>query len=404
MKQTHAVAAGLAFFALILTGCSARTAAGPAVATHPASVPTSASPAPARPACAPAGPAAGTSPAHRIPASWPERLLLRQSPAELISDEAVDPAAGTVYALISRTTTPMHGPYVLECIIARTGSVRRGASFRVGNLAMVAGYLWVYGSGSPGSPPAVYQAGPVTLARIRPIPLPRGAAGFGRPVFAAGAGHSVWIGYVRTLLRVAAATGAVLTRVTLPPGLAVGNISVDPAQKALYVSAARVVHGGLAGLVVFEYGARSGRRLAAASGGPLRYSVAGAALTAVPGGVWASFRTGMLGLTVHLSRSGLRIIAPPGPGIAHRGAVGLFHWPMYEATSYGGGALWLANQLGIVACLDPRTGAVRASERAAGSASQPIFLLPAVDPARHAIYGFSPRGLVQITPPRRCWR
>jgi hypothetical protein len=321
---------------------------------------------------------------------------------ELISGEAVDPAAGTVYALVSRTTTPTGGPYVLECITPRTGSVRHGASFPVGNLAMVSGYLWVYGSRSPGSPPAVEQADPVTLARIRPIPLPSGPAG--GPVFAGGAGDSVWIGYAQTLLRVAAATGAVLTRVTLPPGLAVTDISVDPAQAALYVSAARAVHDGFAGLVVLEYGARSGRRLAAASGGLLRYSVAGAMLTAVPGGVWASFRTGMLGLTVHLGRAALRMIAPPGPGVVHQGGVGLFHWPMYEATSYGGGALWLVNQLGIVACLDPRTGTVRASERATGSANQQIFLLPAVDPARHAIYAYNPRGLVQITPPRRCWR
>ena len=45
--------------------------------------------------------------------------------------------------------------------------------------------------------------------------------------------------------------------------------------------------------------------LAEASGGRLRYSVAGADLSAVPGGVWASFRTGMMGLTVHLGANGL---------------------------------------------------------------------------------------------------
>jgi len=156
--------------------------------------------------------------------------------------------------------------------------------------------------------------------------------------------------------------------------------------------------------VVLEYDARSGYRLAAAASGPLRYSVAGAALTAVPEGVWASFRTGMLGLTVHLGRAGLRMIAPPGPDIARRPADGLFHWPMYEVTGYGGGALWLANQLGIVACLDPRTGAVRASERTAGPSASPSFLLPAVDPVRRVIYTHDQRGLIQITPPRRCWR
>jgi hypothetical protein len=216
----------------------------------------------------------------------------------------------------------------------------------------------------------------------------------------------VWIGSDRTVLQVATATGSILRRVTLPPGLAVSGIAVDPAATTLYVSAAHVARdGGDWALAMLEYGARSGRRVATASGGLLRYSVAGAELTAVPGGVWASFRTGMLGLTLHLSRADLQMITPPGPRIA-RSRAGIFHWPMYEATAYGGGALWVVNQLGIVACLDPRTGKVRASERAGQSprsANQLIYQLLAVDPATHTIYARDLIGLIQITPPRRCW-
>jgi hypothetical protein len=87
--------------------------------------------------------------------------------------------------------------------------------------------------------------------------------------------------------------------------------------------------------------------LAAASGGLLRYSVAEAWLTAVPGDVWASFRTGMTGLTVHLRRKGLRMIATPGPGIAQTRPDGVFQWVMFEDASYGGGVVWVANQSGI---------------------------------------------------------
>jgi hypothetical protein len=271
----------------------------------------------------------------------------------------------------------------------------------VGRLTTAAGYLWVYGAPRPGAPPLIYQVNPATLARIRSIPLP-GPALFGGAAFATGAGGSVWIGSYRTVLQVAVATGIIMRRVTLPPGLAVSGIAVDPAATTLYVSAAHAARdGGLSGLVMFEYDARSGRKLAAASGGLIRYSVAGAALTAVPGGVWASFRTGMLGLTIHLGAKGLRMIAPPGPGIALDPATGVFHWPMYETTAYGGGALWVANQVGIVACLDPRTGKIRASEHL--PQSQLIYQLDAIDPTARTIFALHYGDLLQITPPHRCW-
>jgi hypothetical protein len=169
----------------------------------------------------------------------------------------------------------------------------------------------------------------------------------------------------------------------------------------MYVSAAHVAHGGMSGLVMLEYNARTGRKMAAAAGGLIRDSVAGAALTAVPGGVWASYRTGMLGLTIHLGAKGLRMIDPPGPGIALAPATGVFRWPMYETTTYGGGVLWVANQVGIVACLDPRTGTIRASEHL--PQSQLIYQFEAIDPSMRVIFALRNGDLLQITPPRRCW-
>jgi hypothetical protein len=162
-----------------------------------------------------------------------------------------------------------------------------------------------------------------------------------------------------------------------------------------------VVSGGIEGNEVLEFNARSGRRVATAASGLITYSVAGAALTAVPGGVWASFRTGMLGLTLHLRQQDLAQIAPPGPGVTGQSATGVFHWPMDATTLYDGGTLWLANQAGIVACLDPRTGEIRASERV--RQSQLIYQLLAVNTELHAIYALNTTGLLQITPPRRCW-
>ncbi len=59
---------------------------------------------------------------------------------------------------------------------------------------------------------------------------------------------------------------------------------------------------------MLEYDAHSGRLLVRSPARLLDESVAG---TAVPGGVWASFRTGLLGLTIHLCHRDLAMIPPP---------------------------------------------------------------------------------------------
>jgi hypothetical protein len=74
---------------------------------------------------------------------------------------------------------------------------------------------------------------------------------------------------------------------------------------------------------------------------------------------------------------------------------------MYETTSYGGGALWVANELAILACLDPRTGAIRASEHL--PLSQFISRFAAINPVARTIFALHYGDLLQITPPRRCW-
>ena len=367
---------------------------------------------PGRPAHRPVGSAApvraSTCPPARVvhrgeSTPWPARGVLRESRTEAGSSQVVDPGAGAVFLLAAATNPPETGPWVLCRISLATGVVRLGQTFQAGELAMASGYLWTYSGAGTSTQPVVSEVSPVTLARIRPIPLPRAPANFGLPVaVTAGPKGSVWIGYYRTLLRVDAATGRALARITLPPGLAVGNDAVAASRTTLYASGTHVAtDGGMAGLVMLEYDARSGRRLAGASGGLIRYSVAGAALTAVPGGVWASFRTGMMGLTIHLGANGLPMITPPGPRIGPTPPTGVFHWPMYATTSYGGGALWVANEAAIVACLDPRTGTVRASEHL--PAPRYISGFEAIDPVARTIFAFGYGALLQITPPRRCW-
>ncbi len=140
--------------------------------------------------------------------------------------------------------------------------------------------------------------------------------------------------------------------------------------------------------------------------------LAGVALTAMPGGVWASFRTGMLGLTIHLGQHDLAMITPPGPGVAQRPANGLFQWPMSATTVYGGGALWLVNEAGSSpasipkpaqsglasafrprgrlcgrrACLDPVPhDPTCASSARSGIGKSPLMLDPALRDVRHHV-------------------
>lgn len=87
-------------------------------------------------------------------------------------------------------------------------------------------------------------------------------------------------------------------------------------------------------------------------------------LTATPPGVWASYRTGMLGATILLRRDGLTTVLPPdytGRPASRLAASIPGRWG--ATTVYGGGALWLANESGVMARADPRTGDVRARTR-----------------------------------------
>jgi hypothetical protein len=174
-------------------------------------------------------------------------------------------------------------------------------------------------------------------------------------------------------------------------GLSVTDVAVDPAGKHLYVAAAPRQGGA----VVSEFAAGSGRLLVSASGRPLTFSIAGAFLTAVPAGAWASFRTGMLGETVLLRQRSLHAVT-----VADH--LGLFNWAMDNSTAYGGGALWLAVDGGRAGCADPATGKVRSHSKFTALASGGQFL--SVDPPQRRLLAFAGSAIVAITAPPRCLR
>jgi len=111
----------------------------------------------------------------------------------------------------------------------------------------------------------------------------------------------------------------------------------------------------------------------------------------------------MLGLSVLLSERALAAVIAPVPA---RTPEGVYYWPMFSSSVYGEGALWVTTQTGLVACVNPATGRVRASETVT---SQPVQLggLLVADGTARQVFGFVTntgyRGLVSVRPPRSCW-
>jgi len=340
---------------------------------------------------------AGSLAAGRAAPAWPARSLVVESPN--VSSQVL--SGGYLFTSVSQTPR-LRGPFLLERTSLETGVVRRGPRFSLDALAVAAGRVWLFPSCV--RQPRLVEVDPRRLAVVRAVRLPTGSDPCAGVALATGPDGSVWIGSSRTLLRIDAATGATLAHITLPARLRTGQVAVDPSGRSLYVSAAHAADGGIAGAELFEYDAVSGRLLAHASRGPIAFSTAGAALTAVPGGVWASFNTGNLGVTIHLRQRDLALVAPPGLGVFTDGGR-LFHWAMWGETVYGGGALWLANQGRFVACIDAQTGKVRASTRLPPSLEPDLL---GVDAAAQRLYildgSGQPRHVVELTPPRRCRR
>jgi outer membrane protein assembly factor BamB len=308
--------------------------------------------------------------------------------------QVLDPAHGLLYALVPRKLPSVSGPWVLRTVRLSSKTSRSGGTYPVSGIALAGGFLWAYGA-TPAGQAVISEINPRTLRTVRSENIASGYLGVGGVV--AGPAGSVWTGSGRRLLRLSVRTGAVLAQATLPTRLVLDQISASPGGTVLYASAVRVNIGGC---VMLEYSAVTGRLLTEAAGPPLAYAVAGAVLTAVPGGVWASFRTGMMGQSVLLSQRGLAIIAraPASPQL------GPYEWPMNSSAVYGGGTLWVTTGSGLVACLNPATGATHAEQIITSQAAQ-LWDLLAADPAPRLLYGLTlgSEALVAITPPPRCW-
>ena len=173
-------------------------------------------------------------------------------------------------------------------------------------------------------------------------------------------------------MRVDGTTGRVLASASVAGG-SLGSITVDPSSNDyLYVAS---TSGEFDKTQIVEFDAASGRRLASTSATSPVSDAVGAQLTAVSGTLWVTFRTGMNGQTVVLRQRDLAEVIPPGQGSP--AVDDIYLWPMGESVLYGDGTIWVDNVGGYWACLDPHTGAVKASEHV--PTGSPFAELLAVD-------------------------
>jgi outer membrane protein assembly factor BamB len=324
--------------------------------------------------------------------SWHADAVAALSPGTI--NVAVSPRGSAAYEMVVRSAT-RRGPFQLRRLGLAGQPGAKGPHFPVSDIRVTAGYVWVSGavllSGSSFRL-VLYQVDPATLRVLRSWRLTgKRSTGLQVVPVAQGPAGTVWAGFEQKLWRLNTRTGAVVRRVRLPSGLSVSDVAVDRARRHLYVSATP----RLGGAVLREYSAGSGRLLATASGAPLKFSASGAALTAVPGGVWVSYRTGMGGQTVLLRQRGLRVAALTG-------GRGLFNWFMLGSTRYGGGAVWLGVNSGAIGCIAPTTGRVRARARLGSMVGEGSLL--GVSAARREVYALGQSTILAITAPSRCWR
>jgi hypothetical protein len=340
----------------------------------------------------PPAPAARTGPG---PAGWHVRTVLPEGTRLRGAAQVISTRLGMDYSLV-----PVNRPgtrFQLRRTSLGSGATAAGPVFRVSGLRLASEWLWIYGpvyGGPHGNRVRLVlrqvNASSLRLVRSWTLLPTRRLASLSAVAVTPGPGpaRTVWVGFRRTLRLISASTGATLRRIRVPAGFSITDVASDELTHRLYVAAAPRLGGG----AVFEFQDVTGRLLASATGKPVEFAVAGAALTMVPGGVWASFRTGMLGQTVLLRARDLSAVPLHGP---------IFGWAMFASTVFGG-SLWLARLDGVIGCIGAQTGGVRA--RATLPALRDSGQLLTVDPDRHLVYALGQDGVVAITAPAACWR
>ncbi len=350
---------------------------------------------------------------HGSPGPWHSKVLVKKATAQVL-----DPTTRSAYGLVSESRFSQ-GPDLLEDFPLAGGAARKGPTFGVSGfsstLALADGFLWVSGTIGKGPAPGrplLCQVNPSTLHVVRQVRLPPPGPGNaeGLPALvSAGPRGTVWVGYRSTLVHLGVRSGAVLAIETVPSGT-IASLATDPTSHLLYVSVSYPsIDGREVDAAVEARAANDGQLLVTTSAtSPVTGSVAGGILTALPDGVVTSFRTGMDGETVLLGAADLAAIAPPGLGTASmrldQPPDNVFSWPMSASTLYANGILWIWNQWGVLACVDPASGAVRDSEQARRGSGDLLELLGTEHHSHQLVVATGHGEILALTVPRSCGR
>jgi hypothetical protein len=337
------------------------------------------------------------------PDQWEETTILSG-----VTPQAIDTESDTAYQLTSNFRVN-DGYGHLQRFDLVTQQMKSGPTFDVNALTLAAGYLWIYGSQTLLGRPlgaVLCEVSPSTLRLIRQVRIPNSGRRRGLPSsLTQGPGRSIWASFGRILVQVDAQTGAILRRVTIPSG-DIQSISSDPSGRYLYASVSYPkVNGKMVDQQVDEFSAQTGHALLATGAkSPITEAVAGGSLVALPDGVADSFRTGMAGATEFLRQNDLSLMTPLGVDPRNDGFTkppnDVFEWMMDASTLYADNTLWIANENGVLACVDPTTGALRESEQ--GTPAWPGQLVAIDLPGRRVLLAIN-NLLVAVTPPAPCW-
>jgi hypothetical protein len=306
------------------------------------------------------GDTSGRQPGQSVPGirPWTVTAVIE---ARLVNTPIALPSSPFAYGITVASTSPTSLWGRLSRIDVATGHIALGPKVpSYSQLFTLGGSLEVL---SRASANAQWIIRPVighgtSLGGATVLPIPTSASGVVSVSDGPAVGHGVWLSYGNSVFLVNASTGTLMRRENL--GANVASISMDPTGRLLYAALDELMAHPTARVatVIDELDARTGRVLAHVG---IEFTLGGANLEAVRGGVWVSYRGGMMGTAQLLRASGLAMVQPPS-GSARRdetiptmGAeITMGIW-----TAQVGSMFWLQASFGT-SCVAPSSGAFRA--------------------------------------------
>ncbi len=298
------------------------------------------------------GAAAGPPSRHAWAQSQVTTLTMVQWPVQV-------PGTPYAYAVAVAPVTPTRPGGRLVRIDLVTGQLAKGPQVLSASQLLVAGksvaLLSPARTAANGVPQGPYSLRLASGLNLGPAVRLGWTGQLEDPVSGAGSLESggIWLPTAEGAQLVSVSSGKVLKNLSF--GARVTGVATSPDGTLLYVSLFGPEGYPSSNTVIDEVDAGSGRVVARRG----LFTVNGAALTPVPGALWASYRTGMAGGTDLYSSTGLDPVAPPE--VKAFSAVPRYGGEQIQgfSMSYLGAVVWMQSASGV-SCLSPSTGSFRA--------------------------------------------